>query len=78
MHRLFHFNSSLFCTYFLKIRACQVLAHSCNSSYSGGRDQEDLHSEPAWANSLQNPILKNPTQKMIGGVAQSEGSGFKL
>jgi hypothetical protein len=31
---------------------CQVpVAHACNSSYSGGRDQEDRGSKPAWANS---------------------------
>jgi hypothetical protein len=26
------------------------VAHSCNPSYSGGRNQEDLSSKPAWAN----------------------------
>jgi hypothetical protein len=31
---------------------CQVLvAHTYNPSYSGGRDQENLGSKPAWANS---------------------------
>jgi hypothetical protein len=35
------------------------LAHSCNSSYSRGRDQEDHGSKPAWANSSQDPMLKN-------------------
>jgi hypothetical protein len=25
------------------------VAHACNSSYSGGRDQEDHSSKPAWA-----------------------------
>jgi hypothetical protein len=34
------------------------MAHTCNPSYSGGRDQEDHGSKPAWENSLQNPILK--------------------
>jgi hypothetical protein len=28
------------------------VVHACNPSYSGGRDQEDLSSKPAWANSL--------------------------
>jgi hypothetical protein len=46
------------------------VAHTCNPSYSGGRDQEDQGSKPAWANSLQDPILKNPTQKRAGGVTQ--------
>jgi hypothetical protein len=35
------------------------VAHICNSSYSGGRDQEDRGSKPAWANSSQDPISKN-------------------
>jgi hypothetical protein len=34
------------------------MAHACNPSYSGGRDQEDRGSKPAWENSLQDPILK--------------------
>jgi hypothetical protein len=33
------------------------VAHAYNPSYAGGRDQED-HSKPAWANSLQDPISK--------------------
>jgi hypothetical protein len=28
------------------------VAHTCNPSYSGGRDQEDGGLKPAWANSL--------------------------
>jgi hypothetical protein len=28
-----------------------LVAHACNPSYSGGRDQEDRSSKPAWANS---------------------------
>jgi hypothetical protein len=37
------------------------MAHACNPSYSGGRDQEDCSSKPAQANSSQDPILKkNP------------------
>jgi hypothetical protein len=35
------------------------VAHSCNPSYSGGRDQEDCGLKPAWANSSQDPISKN-------------------
>jgi hypothetical protein len=33
------------------------------SGYSGGRDQEDHGSEPAWANSLREVILKIPSIK---------------
>jgi hypothetical protein len=39
------------------------VAHACNPSYSGGRDQEDHGLKPAKANSLQDPIVKNPSQK---------------
>jgi hypothetical protein len=39
------------------------VAHACNHSYSEGRDQEDGGSKPAWANSLQDPILKNHNTK---------------
>jgi hypothetical protein len=53
------------------------VAHTCNSSYSGGRDQEDLSSKPAWANSSQDPISKNPSQKRGGGVAQGVVPEFK-
>jgi hypothetical protein len=45
-----------------------MVAHACNPSYSGGRDQEDGGSKPGWENSLQGPILQNPTQKRAGGV----------
>jgi hypothetical protein len=35
-----------------------LVAHACNPSYSGGKDQEDCGSKPAWANSSWDPILK--------------------
>jgi hypothetical protein len=35
-----------------------LVAHACNPSYSGGRDQEDHSSKSAQANSSQDPILK--------------------
>jgi hypothetical protein len=41
------------------------VAHFCNPSYSGGRDQEDLGSEPAQANSSQDPISKNLHKKSL-------------
>jgi hypothetical protein len=34
------------------------VAHACSPSYSGSRNQEDLGSKPAQANSLRDPILK--------------------
>jgi hypothetical protein len=35
-----------------------LVAHTCNPSYSGGRDQEDYGSKPTRANSSQDPISK--------------------
>jgi hypothetical protein len=44
----------------LKQEARQALvAHACNPSYLGGRDQEDRGSKPAWANSSMRPYLEN-------------------
>jgi hypothetical protein len=40
-----------------------LVAHACNLSYSGGRDQEHLGSNPAWANSLQDLISKKKKKK---------------
>jgi hypothetical protein len=36
-----------------------LVVHTCNPSYSGGRDQEDHSSKPAQANSSWDPISKN-------------------
>jgi hypothetical protein len=49
---------------------CQWLT-PCNPSYSGGRNQENHSSKSTWANSSWDLILKNPTQKRVGGVAQA-------
>jgi hypothetical protein len=40
------------------------VAHAYNPSYSGGRDQEDLGSEPAWANTSVRPYLEKPFTKI--------------
>jgi hypothetical protein len=56
------------------------VAHTCNSSYSGGRDQEARGSKPAPANSLRDPISKKKkkkSQKRAGGVVEGEGPEFK-
>jgi hypothetical protein len=46
-----------------------LVAHVCNPSYSGGRDQEDCSLKPAQANSLKDTILKKPfTKKRARGV----------
>jgi hypothetical protein len=39
-----------------------LVAHAYNRSYSGGREK-DCGSKPAQANSLWDPISKNPSQK---------------
>jgi hypothetical protein len=56
-----------------------LVAHACNSSYSGGRDQEELSSNPAGANSSARPYLKKKKnhKKRTGGVAQGVGPEFK-
>jgi hypothetical protein len=41
-------------------RGWALVAYSCNTNYSGGRDQEDQGSKPAQANSSRDPIWKNP------------------
>jgi hypothetical protein len=40
-----------------------LVAHACNPSYFGDRDQEDRGSRPAWANSLRDPISKLKKKK---------------
>jgi hypothetical protein len=55
------------------------VAHTCNPSYLGGRDQEDQGLRPARANSSLRPYRGKPfTKKKIGlvGVAQGEGPEF--
>jgi hypothetical protein len=62
---------------FASISWAQV-AHTCNPSYSEGRDQEDHGFKSARASSSQDPISKNPiTKNWAGGVAQGEGPEFK-
>jgi hypothetical protein len=39
------------------------VAHACNPSYLGVRDQEDRGSKPALANSSRDPVLKKPITK---------------
>jgi hypothetical protein len=47
-----------------KEKSSQVLlAHTCNPSYSEGRDQENHGSKPGWANSSRDPISKIPYTK---------------
>jgi hypothetical protein len=39
------------------------VAHTYNTNNSAGIDQEDLGSKSAWANNLQDPILKKTLQQ---------------
>jgi hypothetical protein len=47
-----------------------LVAHACNPSYKGHRDQEVPGLRPARANSSQDPISKLSTQKRADGEAQ--------
>jgi hypothetical protein len=40
------------------------VAHACNPSYSGGRDQENFGSKPARENSFKRPYLEKPFTKI--------------
>jgi hypothetical protein len=44
-----------------------LMVHSCNPSYSGGRDQEDLGSKSAWGSRSRDPISKTHHKKRAGG-----------
>jgi hypothetical protein len=41
------------------------VAHTCDPSYSGGRDQEDYGSKPAQANSSRDPPKKTLHKKKL-------------
>jgi hypothetical protein len=54
-------------------------AHTSNPSYSESKDQEDQGSNPAQANSLQDPLSKKPiTRKRAGGMAQGIGPELNI
>jgi hypothetical protein len=40
-----------------------LVAHACNSSYSGDRDQEDCGSKPSWAKSSVRLYLEKTLHK---------------
>jgi hypothetical protein len=54
-----------------------LVAHTCNPSYSGGRDQEDHVLKPAQANSCKTLSWKTLHKNRAGGVTQGEGPEFK-
>jgi hypothetical protein len=53
------------------------VAHVCNPSYSGGRDQEDLVRSQPWQIVNETLSRKNPSQKRAGGVTQGVGPEVK-
>jgi hypothetical protein len=60
------------------VKSWVLVAHTCNPSFSGGRDQEDRSSKPAPGKQFVRPYLKkNPSQKRTGGMAQGVGPEFK-
>jgi hypothetical protein len=50
------------------------VAHTCNLSYSGGRDQEDHSSKPATGKQFLRPYLKNTQHKT--GLADASSSSL--
>jgi hypothetical protein len=54
------------------------VAHTCNPSYSEGREQEDHSSKAAMGNSSRVLILSKAITKKSGGVAQGVGPEIKL
>jgi hypothetical protein len=55
-----------FFLYFFKINMNWApVAHTCNPSFSGSRNQEDRGSKPARANSSRDPVSKNPLHTHI-------------
>jgi hypothetical protein len=53
------------------------VAHSCNPSYSGSRDQKAHGSKPAQEIVHETLSRKNPSQKRTDEVAQGVGPKFK-
>jgi hypothetical protein len=56
---------------FKKLRSLAPVAHTCNSSYSGSRDQEDRGLKPAQDNRLylENTQHKNRPGGVVEGIS---------
>jgi hypothetical protein len=54
-----------------------LVAHTCNPTYSGGRDHDDLSSKPSRQIVPETLSQKNHSQKRAGGVAQGVDPEFK-
>jgi hypothetical protein len=53
-----------------------AVAHTCNPSYPGGRDQEDCGSKPAQEIARETLSQKTQHKNRAGGVAQGEGPEY--
>jgi hypothetical protein len=54
----------------LMMKKPRLVAHACNPSSLGGRDQEIISRQPWRANSIEDPVMKNPITKGAGRVVQ--------
>jgi hypothetical protein len=55
------------------------MTHTCNPIHSGGSDEEEHSSKPAWASSSQDLILKKTHHKeKADGLAQGISPEFKI
>jgi hypothetical protein len=54
-----------------------LVAHTCNPSYTGGREEEDCSSKPAQANSSERTYFKTTLHKKAGRVAEGVSPEFK-
>jgi hypothetical protein len=62
----------------VKIPSMKISIFTVYFKLSWRRYQENHSSKAAWANSLRDPISKNPiTKNWVGGVSQGEGPEFK-
>jgi hypothetical protein len=55
-----------------------LVAHSCNLSYSGSRNQEDCGLRPVQAEFIRPYLQKAHYKKRAGRVAQGVGPEFKF
>jgi hypothetical protein len=46
------------------------MTHTCNLSYSGGRDLEDCSLKPVWVNSLKISYLENTQHTQKKGLVE--------
>jgi hypothetical protein len=51
-----------------------LVAHTCNPSYLGGRDQEDCGLKPVWANSFPDPKIPNTKKPGVCEALSSNSS----